>query len=297
MGLLRTALPWSFSDDLQADLKLCLRRVYCLRSKQMWDIRSPSGSAFQPTGTKRRPLIVHYHLFKNAGSSVDAILRANFANRWRGAEFAPEWATQLLELDEILAKDNELIAISSHTLSFPPSRIPGAQVLPIVFLRHPLDRQKSAYNFERTQRADTLGARVAKDRDFAGYIRTRLGDPEDRGCRDFQAWRLAMMEPTGEGTELERALRVIDTLPFVGLVEAFEQSIVALERLLRPLFPAFRGFVVRENVTHPAGQTLDERLRGIASALGPDLLRAFETANGGDFELYRRLCQHYGAAR
>ena len=35
-------------------------------------------------------------------------------------------------------------AISSHTLMMPAPRIAGVEILPIIFLRHPLDRLKSA---------------------------------------------------------------------------------------------------------------------------------------------------------
>ncbi len=92
------------------------------------------------------------------------------------------------------------------------------------------------------------------------------------------------------------APRVVEALPFIGLVAAFDQSIGALERLVRPLFPTFRGFAVRENATRSAGHGLDERLAEIRAELGADLLRHFEATNRGDFELHRRACLRYSVA-
>ncbi len=46
-----------------------------------------------------RTIILHYHLFKNAGTSVDAILQRNFPGRWVTREFpiAGENNTALVE--------------------------------------------------------------------------------------------------------------------------------------------------------------------------------------------------------
>src|SRR5262249_29168921 len=35
----------------------------------------------------QRCVLIHYHLFKNAGSSIDAILQQNFSDRWISLEF------------------------------------------------------------------------------------------------------------------------------------------------------------------------------------------------------------------
>src|SRR5437868_7618552 len=112
-------------------------------------------------------------------------------------------------------------ALSSHTLLLPPPEIPEAEIIPVIFIRHPLDRLKSAYLFEREQRADTVGVRLARENDFAGYLRARLEIPGDRSCRTFQTHRLAMAEPGNGDTELARALRAFDRLPLVRAAEAF----------------------------------------------------------------------------
>ena len=39
--------------------------------------------------TKPRPIIIHYHLFKNAGTSLDRTLRQNFGVTWATIEHEP----------------------------------------------------------------------------------------------------------------------------------------------------------------------------------------------------------------
>jgi hypothetical protein len=36
-----------------------------------------------------RTIILHYHLLKNAGTSVDPILKRNFGDKWATREFLP----------------------------------------------------------------------------------------------------------------------------------------------------------------------------------------------------------------
>src|SRR5262249_54798103 len=156
--------------------------------------------------------------------------------------------------------------------------LPEAEILPILFIRHPLDRLKSAYLFEREQTVDTEGSRLARQHDFAGYLRARLAVPGDRSCRNFHAHRLAMAAPAGSGTGWEGALRAFERLPFIGSVEAFEASLDALEGFIKPRFPAFHVFHARENVSR-APSTIEERLDQLRDELGGETFEIVAAAN------------------
>ncbi len=237
-----------------------------------------------------RKVLIHYHLFKNAGTSVDAILRRNFGNRWINTEFPPQGQANHQDAVRWLIQDNpNLAAISSHTLMLPAPEIDGVEVFPILFVRHPLDRLKSAYDFERKQEAVTAGSKLAKALDFAGYVRARLAIQGDRSCRDFHAHRLAMVVPVAEGTEYERALMALDRLPFVGLVEAFEASAAVLQEQVQRMFPEFRAFDVWENSTTARGKPLDARLDAIRQELGEECFALVMVANEADLAVYERV--------
>ncbi len=239
-------------------------------------------------GNDGRTLVVHYHLFKNAGTSVDELLKRNFGGRWAQAEFegGPGRERKSVQLVNFLMERPNLLAFSSHTAQLPAPVLEGVLVFPIVFVRHPIDRLRSAYSFERVQKADTLGAQIAKENDFAGYLREHLRLPLNRSVRNFQAGRLARNEPVMAGTELERALRALKALPFVGLVEAYDQSIERLEVLLRPRFPRFQAVTVHRNATRAEHSSLEDRLAAVEKEIGAELFKTICTANADDLEVY-----------
>jgi len=250
-----------------------------------------SGAAVSAESA-RRPIIIHYHFFKNAGTSVDAILQRNFGAGWTSREYPPRSTPNAAR--EFLTANPQIAALSSHTLPLPPPDIPDAEILPILFIRHPLDRLKSAYLFERNQRADTEGSRLARQHDLAGYLRARLAVPGDRSCRNFHVQRLAMAEPADNGSEWERALRVFERLPFIGSVEAFDASLAALEEMAKPWFPEFRVFQARENVSR-APSSIEDRVAQLEDELGAESFEIIAAANADDLELYRRALARYTA--
>jgi hypothetical protein len=252
----------------------------------------PPAPRVRSPGAQVRPLVLHYHLFKNAGTSVDEVLKGNFGDRWANAEFPTRRRQPNVHLiEEWLVEHPQVQALSSHTALFPLPRLEALRIAPVIFVRHPLDRIHSAYEFERRQNADTPGARLAREADFAAYVRARL-DKRDAQVSEFQATRFSAL-PTGSGGTLgERALAAVDALPFVGLVEDFGQSMQRLEAVLRQTFPDFRAFGAQANVLR--GQTLEERLEAIRRDLGPELHAELLAANAADLALYRKVAGLYG---
>jgi uncharacterized radical SAM superfamily Fe-S cluster-containing enzyme len=244
-----------------------------------------------------RTLILHYHLFKNAGTSVDAMLRKNFGKHWATREFAQRGRrTNSDDVAKFLRSRPNLVALSSHTARLPLPELDGAHIFPILFLRHPIDRLRSAYQFERKQKSDTLGSKLAKAHSFAGYLQKLMAIPGHRQARNFQTHRLAFFDPLGPGSERERAGRALDALPFVGLVDDYDRSIERLQSLLRPLFPAFRAFNVHMNVTRARSGTVDESLCEIEEEIGTDQFVELCAANVDDIDLYNALKRKNPAA-
>jgi hypothetical protein len=242
------------------------------------------------------PLLLHYHFFKNAGTSIEQILLRNFGERWIPQEFpAAPTADHRSAVSGLVRERSDVRAISSHTLRMPLPVIEDVTIVPIVFLRHPLDRAYSAYLYHR--RAGNPAFRstlLARTSDFGGYVRGRLGDPADRSITDFQTWRLAMAVPGMEGDDRVRAFAALDSLPFVGLVEAFDQSVAMLEKTVRPLFPNFRVFSPRANSSQPVESTLAERLAALRARLRTRDFAALVAANTADLALHARMAARYG---
>jgi hypothetical protein len=238
-----------------------------------------------------RAVVLHYHLFKNAGTSVDVVLEANFGADWREAEFnLDRTRPNVSQVEEWLALNPSAKALSSHTAQGPLPRVQGVAVAPVIFIRHPLDRIRSAYEFERRQKTDKPGPRIARENDFAGYVRTRLAQ-NNRQCRNFQAWRLSRFGRP-DGQELDEALATLDSLPFVGLVEDFTGSMTRMEAYLREIFSSFRAFGAKANVWRE-GRTLEERLDDARAELGVELWDELVAANRNDLEVFANVAARY----
>lgn len=236
------------------------------------------------------PLLFHYHIFKNAGTSVDKMLKANFAEAWAEREFATGTpAERHQQVRAFLTERANLMAIASHTAPLPEPELPGRQVFPIIFVRHPLLRVRSAYQFERGQDATTRGAILAKTTDLAGYVTALLAEPKLRHLRNFQTARFAAGTPGRPADELRRALDTAARLPFVGLVEAYDASIERLGELVRPLFPDFRTMALHENVTSRVDASADEKLEALRNELGSPLYERLAAENVHDLELFERV--------
>ena len=239
-----------------------------------------------PRMSTHRHVILHYHLFKNAGTSLDAVLKRAFPSGWVTAEFPAPGGRNSAALAEWIEANPRAKAFSTHTGRGPLPSVPGVTVFPVVFMREPIARIRSAYRFERRQRADTLGAKLAREHDLEGYVRARLALPHDRQCRDFQTDRLAGFEPGRGGEfELERALRAVRGLPFVGIVERFDESIRRLARALP-----------RELALPEAGSVHSNRTEASREPLGEGLRALLEASNRQDAALYALVRERFDAA-
>lgn len=218
-------------------------------------------------------MILHYHLFKNAGTSLDAILQRNFPDRWVTQEFGHDYNSD--DVADWISAHPQAVAFSSHTAQGPLPQLPDTRIVSVLFLRDPVARIRSAYLFERTQRddaADPLGMELAAQRDFDGYVRARLAIHGDRQCRDFHVARLSRFVPGPPGDELARAIAALSCLTVVGRVESFAQSVTRLAMALRDEFPAFD--------TRPMHENRSEGLRDMV--IGPELATLLEENNARD---------------
>jgi hypothetical protein len=267
---------------------------------RFWRRGAPSGDGpGQPVGfgangaVGGRTVVVHYHLFKNAGSSVDATLQENFGARWVEREQTPPSGFTAGAVARIIRAEPEIIALSSHSAQLPAPIVVDCTIVPVVFVRHPLDRLRSIYEFERRQVADTPGAQKAKQLDLTGYLEWRLthNDGRDATARSFQAQRLAGIGvPLADRRRL--ALNRIAELDFVGLVEEFEASINELQRRLVSHFPNCRLRPVWENASD-RHVSLEERLGQFKASIPADLHERLLAENADDLAVWAAVVNRY----
>ena len=184
-----------------------------------------------------RTVILHYHLFKNAGTSIDSILKDNFKGRWLTNEFKGFNNTR--DVTQWINDNPNNVVFSSHTMNGPIPKIDGVKIISIAMLRDPIKRIISAYKFERLQEANTLGAQLARELSFEDYVLARLKKKGDKQCRNFQTERLATLHPSDQ-SKIQRAKAALNDLSFVGIVEDFNTSMITFSRQIMKIFPNYK---------------------------------------------------------
>ncbi|GAB2556001.1 hypothetical protein [Rhodanobacter koreensis] len=244
-----------------------------------------------------RTILVHYHIFKNAGSSVDACLKASFGTAW--AEFEGSHAHDIqssTQLSHFLAANKHLVAVSSH-LARPP--LPWASCLPVVFLRHPLLRAHSVYEFTRKDSSQPYGD-VARDAGFADYIRWALRN--ERGSvviRNYQVIHLSdaswrdenILDAQAGPHDLEQACNLLTAWGVVGIVESYALSAEVFQKKYGPLLPGLEFRHLHENSTKLVQGTAEDQINRIRLLLGGSLYDEFMAINALDLDLYKHAQQ------
>jgi hypothetical protein len=246
-----------------------------------------------------RDILIHYHIFKNAGTSIDGCLRSSFGERWATLEGVRRTWTSVRtsDLRVFIELHPTLRAMSSHSARWPePSDDIHAH--PIVFLRHPIDRVASAFGQNRRQPEATGITRTLRE-----FVEVRLRPDVWPGIRSYQTLYLSdedrLSDQPGSFPEQIRhehfaaAVRRLHKLRLLGLVENFEESMVRIVRIAGTTFPEMTFTPRRDNATPGRAPSLDQRLSDIADALGPVLYRRLVKANEADLELYSLACSTF----
>ena len=236
-----------------------------------------------------RWVLIHYHIFKNAGSTVEYILHRAFGDRF--VSLHGPGPDAILHASDVLAflNDNpEVMAISSHHLKFPRPASPDYVIFDLCFLRDPLQRLWSIYRYMRRVEAfDELG-QMAKTSDVRKFTETLIREHPEL-INDAQVNLLSLggvytRPPTA--TDLAVALDVLREIAVPGVVDIFDRSLVAAEYFLRPAFPLLQFQYVRQNVTPNDGDTT---VRGeLREELGETLYAQLMKLNRLDYELLAR---------
>jgi hypothetical protein len=237
-----------------------------------------------------RPVICHFHMFKNAGTSLDGALQREFGSAF--AEYDGPRANYALSPAEVRAfiePRPALRAFSSHQVRFPLPEIEEVLWLPAILLRHPLDRAASVYRFERKQRSSSPGATQAKRLDLTGYVRWRLGQGAHNLLCDFQTAFLSSNPAEGvRRADLAAATARLESAPLAGTVERMDESLACAEPVLHAHLPGLDLSYRMRNVGRDRGSTLAERLAALRTELGDELYAELAARNARDFRLHER---------
>jgi hypothetical protein len=241
--------------------------------------------------TKVRHVILHYHIFKNAGTTIDGILENNF-----GAGFAHlhgrrhDSTVTNTDLFDFLLAYPEIRAVSSHHLRFPKPESDTFVFFDAIFLRHPLDRLRSMYEF--FQRAEENGdgdplAEHARRLDLGRFMELLLTHYPHL-VNDSQVNYLArggQYTTPPSRADLEKAHRIVTDAAIPGVIEILDVSLKAAEYYLYPAFGRLRLEYTPQNVSPDRAESLDVRLRRMEQACGQEIYQKLWEMNALDLEL------------
>ena len=92
--------------------------------------------------------IIHYHIFKNGGSTIAALLEREFKSQF--VSLHGPCGCSILRNDQVsdfFEENRQVAALTSHHLRYPKLQVPEVVVFDWCFLRHPLNRIASLYTY------------------------------------------------------------------------------------------------------------------------------------------------------
>ena len=243
----------------------------------------------------RRAIIVHNHLFKNAGTTIDWALRKNFGRGFVDHRDNAAMKGGTAYLAGYFRANPRVRALASHHLALPLPELEDVDFHLLMLLRHPLERVTSVYNFEREQaQAGTQGARFAREHDLREYVLWRMRPDVPPSIRNYQVLR-ALPGPVHRGEmgdrDLSQAKRFLESVPLLGIVEHFDESMLLFEETLRPVFPSIDFTYKPQNVRQDRRETQASRLERLQAEIGREAFGLLTEKNRVDLELYAHAQQ------
>lgn len=240
-----------------------------------------------------RVVFVHHHTFKNAGSTVDEILRKNYPDGWIGIEPGPD--EPRIGPDAVLNlfhANNRIKAVSSHNFGLPFARDPNLHMVEICLIRHPLDRLRSMYDYFKSYDLEPSDlVLLARSSSLAGFL-GRLAETSTYLINNVQT---TIFGKSGDfyfppdSQDLENAWQHLKEARILGTVERFDETFCAAEHYIKVVEPSLDfSYFQPENTSGQSEASLKKKLRGIRSACGSELFRFLLESNRLDLELWKR---------
>jgi hypothetical protein len=230
-----------------------------------------------------RCVLLHYHFFKNAGTTIEEILAHSFGHFARLDNPGPDQPISNSTLLEFLERNPLIQAVSSHHIHYPVPQAKGFLFFDICILRDPIDRVYSMYGYFREKPFPGYALSDLANRTEPGEFFAELIERAPFYVNDVQVNLVANGEwdhPPGSD-DLERATRRILTASFPGVVDCFQESLVAAEHALKPVFPTL-------NCAQPPANASLGRRAPAQEICSPAVYQRLLELNALDYELLDR---------
>lgn len=246
-----------------------------------------------------RCIILHHHIFKNAGTSLDFSLQEffneNFVEFNKNSEFSrilPE------ELFEFLESNPDLQAVSSHHFhgyDFENDLKYSIYnhkyyFFDFIMIRHPISRLVSMYLYYRSLPSDAGDFLIpyCHKLSFNGFIEFLIKNHPNYVVNP----QVTMLGSDHYGAppnpkNLDRAINRLLKCSMLGLVERFGDSLLVAEYFLQPVFPKLKLKLTRQNISNLASiPGYDGSLESIENNIGASSFKKLCKLNDLDIKLW-----------
>lgn len=245
-----------------------------------------------------RNVLVHHHIFKNAGTTLDNSLRKSFRDQFTEInDESPDGSIYPEELASYLRDNKHINAISSHHFH---ARLLEREMVDkyrrdftlvhALMVRHPVARILSMYRYYRSRDVrDALGMR-AKEMlapEFVDYLMDHCPNCTNNAQVNILARHGYYVSPPTE-EHLNTALSRFSDFGIFGLVEAYSDTMVAAEYYLNPAFDDLNLAAKQANRTQNSNLSSEEEIEDYALyTLGSATYDALAAMNTLDRILWR----------
>ncbi|HWE49823.1 MAG TPA: hypothetical protein VG273_08545 [Bryobacteraceae bacterium] len=241
--------------------------------------------------TSVRFVLVHYHILKNAGTTIEEFLDHSFhegllrlESDGRDGILGPE------ALLSIVDANPGILAVSSHQIRHPLPETCGTVFFDLCFLRDPLDRVRSLYDYFRHRPANGEPLSELANRSNLGEFVAAMVEEQSLHVRNVQVNLIAQAGDSDEPTpaDLETAWDRIQQTSFLGVVDCFHESVVAGQYFLKAVFPSLNCDVPPANTSNGLEGTLSSRVEQMRAACKARVFDELVRITALDSELVRR---------
>ncbi len=240
-----------------------------------------------------RTVLIHHHIFKNAGTSFNHALKQFFQDRYFEYDLPHSRLVTAEYLERFILEHPQAAVISSHHACLPTPQGANYQTISSILLRNPLSRIESIYQFERQQESDTQGAKQAKLLSFKDYAIWRLEKTPNMFCnyQTHYCSRIEQSKNDRRATEkdLQQAIYNLQNCAIVGLVERYTDFLKIAQQKLYRYYPKI---VLENRYLNVTNRQLNRQINtekiknNLKLKLGEKLVGILEAGNQLDYQLY-----------
>lgn len=249
---------------------------------------------------KKRNVLLHYHIFKNAGTTFERVLNENYGDQH--LSFDGPFSFSLINQDQLAAVIDHHpshVAFSSHQINLPAPSSLRFRAVPIVFIRHPLLRIRSVYLFSQRDQAqenveNTAEALAGLEAWIASTLEGKKNLLQLSNMQTGALSRAYNRSAKREGEhqrvcfDLQAAINNLSVVPCLARTEHFETDVASFTDTLSRLDIAFSYQPGKaENVSSADfGEPIEQQLAAMEQSLKAETWQKLQWMNHQDLALY-----------